>query len=198
MSQPKIINNQIDIPTLYEWDGEPGWDDLIGPLANGHTTNTNDPAWVAFRNGIYAYSFSATAMREIWLTFHVNHGYAPGTKLYPHIHWSTAGTNTGVVRWGIEYTIAKCYSQEVFPTTSTLYLEQAADATPYTHQIIETTEPNAIVSTHIEPDSLILIRMFRDAAHANDTCTDAAFGLQCDIHFQRNSVSTPNRNYPFS
>ena len=198
MAQPLIVNEQIDIPTLYNFEGEPGWDDLIGPMAGGKTTTANDPTWAVFRNGIYSYSFPQNAMTELWLVFHLNHGYAPGTKIYPHIHWATAGTDTGVVRWGIEYTIAKCYDQQAFPASSTIYLEHAASATPYMHQISETTEPNAIVATNLEPDSLILVRVFRDGTHANDTCTNAAFGLTCDLHFQRNGVSTLNRNYPFS
>lgn len=198
MAQPQIVADQIDVLTLYEFDGEPGWDDIIGPFANGKTTTANDPVWATFRNGINAYSFAQNAMNELWLVFHLNHGYAPGTKIYPHVHWATAGTNTGVVRWGIEYTIAKGYNQQAFPASSTIYLEAAASATPYMHQITETTEPNAIAATNLEPDSLVLVRVFRDGAHANDTCTDDAFGLQMDIHFQRNGVSTVNRNYPFS
>ena len=198
MSQPKIVNDQINLPSLYQFNGTPGWDDIIGPFAAGKTTSANDPTWAVFRNGVYAYSFAQNQVQELWLVFHVNHGYTPGTKLYPHVHWATAGTNTGVVRWGIEYTIAKGYSQQAFPASSTIYLEEAASATPYMHQITETTEPNAIPATNVEPDSIILIRVFRDGTHANDTCTDDAFGLQMDIHFQRNGVSTMNRNYPFS
>lgn len=197
MSQPKIDGTQLDLSTLT-FDGTPGWDDMIGSLAAGNTTNTNDPTWAAFRNGIYAWRFSATALNEVWISFHINHEYAPGTVIYPHIHWSTAGTNTGVVRWGIEYTVAKCYDQEAFPASSTIYLEQAASAVPYQHQIVEVDLANTIPTTHLETDAVILMRVFRDGAHANDTCTDPAFGLFCDLHFQKRAFSTPNKNYPFS
>jgi len=198
MGQQAIDKSQIDTGSLYQFDGEQGWDDLIGVIASGKTIVATDPSWVAFRGGVYAYSFSATAMNEVWLTFHVTHSYAPDTVIYPHIHWTTAGTNTGTVRWGIEYTVAKGYDQESFPTTTTIYLEQPATGTAYQHNIIEATLGQAIPTTHLETDALIMVRVFRDGAHANDTCTDAAFGLMCDLHVQTAAPNTKNRNYPFA
>lgn len=197
MSQPKIDGAQLDLSSLT-FDGAAGWDDMIGNLTAGNTSNANDPTWAAFRGGVYAWRFSATALNEIWISFHINHEYAPGTVIYPHIHWSTDGTNTGTVRWGIEYTVAKGYDRDTFPAPTTIYLEQAATGTAYRHMIAEAALVDAIPTTHLETDSIILMRVFRDGAHANDTCTDPAFGLFCDLHFQKQAFSTPNKNYPFS
>lgn len=197
MSQPKIDGSQVDLSSLT-FDGAAGWDDMIGSLAAGNTTNTNDPTWAAFRGGIYAWRFAAGAMNEVWISFHVNHEYAPGTVIYPHIHWATSGTNTGTVRWGIEYTIAKGYDRDAFPAPTTVYIEQAAPGIAYQHMIAEVDIGNVIPATHLETDAIVMVRVFRDAAHANDTCTDPAFGLYCDLHYQKRAFSTPNRNYPFS
>ncbi len=197
MSQPKIDGSQVDLSSLT-FDGAAGWDDMIGSLAAGNTTNTNDPTWAAFRGGVYAWRFSATVLNEIWISFHINHEYSPDTVIYPHIHWSTAGTNTGTVRWGIEYTVAKGYDRDTFPAPTTIYLEQAASGTAYRHMIVEASLANAIPTTHLETDSIVMMRVFRDGAHANDTCTDPAFGLFCGLHFQKQAFSTPNKNYPFS
>lgn len=197
MTQPKIDGAQLDLSTLTH-GGEPGWDVLIGHLSAGNTTNVNDPTWAAFRGGVHAWQFAADDLNEIWISFHITHEYAAGTVIYPHIHWSTTGTDTGVVRWGIEYTVAKGYDRDTFPATTTIYLEQAASGTPYRHMIAEASPAQAIPATHLEVDSVVLVRVFRDGAHANDTCTDPAFGLFCDLHFQKSSFSTPNKNYPFS
>lgn len=198
MGLPTIAKSQIDTAGLYQFDGVNGWNDLVGVVASGKTITATDPNWVAFRNGVYAFSFSASTMNEVWLTFHVTHDYAPGTVIYPHVHWSPVGTNTGTVRWGIEYTVAKGYDQEAFPTTTTIYLEQAASGIAHQHQIVEATVGQAIPITSLETDALIMVRLFRDAAHANDTCTDAAFGLMCDLHMQTAAPNTKNRNYPFA
>lgn len=197
MAQPKIDGSQVDLSSLT-FDGAAGWDDMIGSLAAGNTTNTNDPTWAAFVGGVYAWRFSATALNEIWISFHINHEYAPGTVIYPHIHWASSGTNTGTVRWGIEYTVAQGYDRDTFPAPTTIYLEQAATGTAHRHMIVEASLAQAIPTTHLETDAIILMRVFRDGAHANDTCTDPVFGLYCDLHFQKQAFSTPNKNYPFS
>lgn len=197
MSQPKILNSQTNNPGLFD-GGTYGWNDLTSSLSSGKSITATDPDWVVFRNGIYAYSFPASGMTELWISFHINHFYKEGTVMYPHIHWTTSGTNTGVVRWGVEYTLAKGYNRQPFPTSTTVYLQQAAPGIAYQHMIAEDTVNAIIPATDLEPDAIIMMRIFRDANHANDTCTDAAFGLQADIHFQVDNIATVNRNYPFS
>lgn len=197
MSQPKIKKGQLVDMGLYD-TGTYGWNDLVATITSGKVITATDPSWVAFRGGIYAYEFSASAMHEVWISFHVEHSYLPGSIMYPHVHWATAGTNTGIVRWGMEYSVAKGYDRQAFPTTTTVYVEQAAHATPYMHQIAENITTASIPATNLEPDSIIMMRIFRDANHANDTCTDAAFGLMVDLHYQVAELTTVNRNYPFS
>jgi hypothetical protein len=169
------------------------WDDYLSSFNAGKVVGVNAPNWAVFRNGLYAWEFSATAMNEIWLApIHITHSYKPGTAVYFHIHWAKAGTNTGTVRWGIEYSLAKGHNQSAFPASTTIYLEQAGSSTAYQHMVIEVSEGQAI-TTGIEPDTLLMIRIFRDAAHANDTCTDAVFGLMCDMHYQKSYWATKNK-----
>lgn len=169
------------------------WDDLVASFNAGIVAGANVPTWSVMINGIYAYLFSATAMNEIWLSpIHIDHRYKPGTKIYPHIHWTTGGTNTGVVRWGVEYSVAKGHNQQAFPATTTIYLEQAASGTAYKHMIVEASDGQAFLA-NVEPDSLVLMRVFRDGGHANDTCTDQAFGLMCDVHYQVDHWATKNK-----
>ena len=169
------------------------WDDYVSSFNAGKAVGLNAPTWATFRGGLQAWSFSATVMNEVWLEpIHITHTYKPNTAVYMHVHWSTTGTNTGVVRWGIEYSVAKGHNQAAFPATSTVYLEAAASGTAYQHMITEMTIGQAI-TTGIEPDSLIMMRVFRDTANANDTCTDAAFGLMCDVHYQKSYWATKNK-----
>lgn len=172
------------------------WDDITGEI-NVRGLGSNNPAWAAFQNGVYAYQFSASTMMEVWIDFHIKHDIAPGTLLYPHVHWSTTGTNTGVARWGFEYTVAKGHQQQAFPATTTVYVEQAFTGTTRTHMIAEVSEANAIPSTNIEVDSLVMMRVFRDAAHVNDTLTDAAFLFMVDLHYQKQYLGTKNKSPNF-
>lgn len=166
-----------------------GWNDITADImVKG--SGTNDPTWTTFRNNISAYSMSASVLTQCWLVFHVRHDYALGTPIHLHTHWSTNGTNTGICRWGFEYTIAKGHQQDAFGATSTVYVEQAATGTIYTHMVAETA---AIYSDKLEPDSLVLVRVFRDAANSRDTLSNSVFLFAADMHYQCDRVATKNR-----
>ncbi len=165
-----------------------GWRDITSDI-NVKGTGSNNPSWATIRNGISAYSFSATVMQEAWVNFHINHDYALGTPVYLHVHWVNPGTNTGTVRWGFEYSYAKGHGQEAFPASQTVYVEQAASQ--YTHMIAEIS--TGILDTVLEPDGIIMVRVFRDATHANDTCTDAVALVMSDVHYQASKWATKNK-----
>lgn len=176
----------------------PGWRDLTSAVNAARVTGASEPTFEAFIGTINQYSFSASAMNQVVMNpFHIDHDYMEGTDLFIHIHYATPGTDTGVVRWGLEWTYAKGHGQEAFPSSTTYYLEQAADAVANTHQIVEGTVPGTDViqgiENGIETDGLLICRLFRDAAHANDTCTDKAFALTVDIHYQCDHLATPNK-----
>lgn len=174
-----------------------GWEDITADLSTGKTPAANAPTWSVFRDGIYAYAFSDSATNSLFITFHITHDYAHGTKVYPHIHWSPGNsTNTGVVRWGFEYSVQKGHQQGNFPATTTVYVEDNnTTGAAYEHRIAEFTDAQAFDA--LETDALILCRIFRDGGHANDTFTGDAFGLTADIHYQVDKQVTPNRAPPF-
>ena len=174
-----------------------GWTDYLASLATGKVAGANVPTWSTFRDGISAYSFSASATNEVWVSFHVNHDMQEGSSVYPHVHWSPgSSTSTGVVRWGFEYSCAKGHQQMDFPATTTIYLEDTVSSdSSYQHRIIEASDAQAFNA--YEADTLVLCRIFRDGGHANDTFPDAVFGLMADLHVQIDKLATPNKTAPF-
>ena len=180
----------------------PAWRDILGGFTNARITGTNQPTWTMVANdgagstGVYAYAFSPTFLNELWVTFHINHDYAIGTAFYPHIHWLPDNTNTGVVRWGIEFSAAQGHNQAIFGNTVTIFIEQAAPGIVNRHMLAEIPDPGVTVPNS-EPDMLILARVYRDATHVNDTFTGNAIGLNLDAHFQVDRDSTLNKEPPF-
>jgi hypothetical protein len=174
-----------------------GWDDITADLAAGKAVGANAPTWGVFRDGLKAYGFDAGTMNEIWITFHIKHDYAEGTNVYPHVHWApNTTTATGTVRWGFEYTLAKGHDQEAFPASTTVYVEYAFSADKqYQHIISEVADADAFDA--FEADTLVLMRIFRDAAHANDTFADTVYAFTADLHFQADKDVTPNKSPPF-
>lgn len=175
-----------------------GWVDMFGNFTSAKLTGSNQPTWAQVQDdgsgstGVYAYSFSASTLQELWLSFHINHDYKTGSAFFPHIHWMPSDTDTGTVRWGIEWSAAQGFNQEAFGNSAFTYLEQAAPGTALQHMVVETADPGITVPG-AEPDMVILARVFRDAAHANDTYTGACIGIEMDAHYQTNRHATLNK-----
>ena len=186
LTHPELDSNFEDLDTRTA----EGWRDNIVQLVP-QVGNPEAPELNIFRDGIHAYNFAAGQNTEACAYFHVDHDYALGTALYPHVHWAIQSSATGTVRWGIEYTVAKGHQQMAFGATTTVYVEQVATGTPYLHYVAEVSLANAIPGTNIEPDTLILCRFFRDGAHPNDTLAADAFVFCVDLHYQANRATTP-------
>ena len=172
-----------------------GYRDITGDIIVRGAGAADPPSWSTFRGVISAYEFSATVEKECWITFHVPHDYVPGTNIYMHAHWGNAAAapNTGGVVWGFDYSSSRGYDQEVFPAPTTITVTKACHATRYMHQISETA---AITIANLEVDSLIIVRVYRKAADAGDTCTDAVHLFTADIHYQSTNMATKAKNGP--
>jgi hypothetical protein len=154
-----------------------------------------NPAELAtFRDGIAAYAFVPSALSEAYTNWDVPLAWAPGTDLYLAFHWSPGNsTNTGTVRWGIEYIWAGVNG--TFNSSVTEYYEQAADGTAYKHfQLVSTPFPGE----DAVPNMRFLIRLFRDGGHVNDTFTGDAFLIGVDFYYQVNKFGTPSYTPPYT
>lgn len=167
-----------------------GWKDLIIP---GEETRSgaSAPAFTAIVGGIYKPLFHNAQIDEVHATWHMNHDYVIGTDVYMHVHWSPSTTNTGVCRWGFEWSYARGYSLDAFTSTTTTIIEQAASGVAGKHQIAESA---ALTIPNLETDGLIIFRLFREGNHANDTFTGDSWLLTCDIHYQAAHIATSDRN----
>jgi hypothetical protein len=179
---------------LSELDGRTrlGWRDNIVQVSVD-PNNPNSATLNVFRGGIQAYTFFDGEMTECFANFHIDHDYAPGTALYPHIHWACGSSTSGTVRWGVEYSYAKGHGQEPFSEPVTIYVEQTSDGTPYKHYVAEVSDAQAIPGTGIETDGILICRFFREGAHVNDTLECDAFVFCVDLHYQASQYATPRK-----
>lgn len=172
-----------------------GWRDEKAPLTQGKQAGGNVAAtWSTIgATNFSAWSFSASATNSLQVAFHIQHDYWPGGKALLHIHWNSTGT--GTVRWGFQYVKAKGHGQEEFDFTSptTVYVEQANLTVTANgpHMIAEFDIADTIPD--LEPDTLIIVRVFRDGGHANDTLNAVAYGHFCDVHYEVDRFATPKR-----
>jgi hypothetical protein len=182
-----------------------GWNDLIG-TPQIRAPGVNDPAWAVYRGTIRQHQFSNLNMNELWFTYHMPHDYKPGSDIHLHVHWSqnvidTGGTAgvPGNVKWYADVMYAKGHNQAAFPATITTSMVDTASGTAYQHMLKEVqlsaTSPSAsqIDTDNLEPDGIILLRLYRDPTDVADTLNQAPFLLTCDIHYQIDRVNTKNK-----
>lgn len=196
-----MLGDSTDIVVADAIDGQNGsfksnddyiWNDLKDPFVVRAVQGGNNPTWDTFFNNIQGLKFSGTTMNQVWCDFHIEHDIAKNTKIYPHVHWMPTSNNSGTVRWGFEYTIAKSHGQQQFPSTTTVYSTTTINSNSiWLNSIGEVSDNDAILSNDIEPDSIIKMRIFRDAT--NDTYPDYVAAWQADIHYQVARLGTRNR-----
>lgn len=178
---------------------DPTFDDYIVPGLQLRL-GASAPGLENLRNGIYGMAFAGTGavVEQGFFTVHILHGIRPGTTPTFHIHWAhNQAAPSGNVKWQIEYTIAKGYGAGTLAASTTLSTVQAAPA-QYVHEITDDDDMPLASITEIEPDTVILARVFRDPADGADTFEADAFLLQVDMHYERGVIGTPERNRPFA
>ena len=169
------------------------WDDLrISPDVKG--TGAKDPAWTAWLGGVYLYDFdnaTAGSEKELWFNVQLPHGWKEGTSVYPHVHWvnKTAGTAGHVVRWGLEYTVAKIGG--TFPAVTTVYgttIVGGGDITVANEHMITSFDPITMTGNTIS--TILSCRLFRNSSNAADTYTGTAGVLSIDWHFEIDKIGS--------
>lgn len=170
---------------------EYGWKDLIIPIA-GLATGSGTPAMDVFGStgGVKQMKFGVGD--SVYFAGHVNHDLLVGSTGFPHVHWSTSGTDVNTVKWQMTCLIAKGHNQANFGTDVIISLEEAAQGTAWRHMITE----DAVGFDMLEPDTIWLGELKRITNGGTDNADDV-FAFAIDIHYQTQQHSTLNRTPNF-
>lgn len=162
------------------------WNDINLPGGNLHPGATA-PTWGSFfaSGGIEGYLFAAAINNMLHATAEILHDYKEGSDIIVHIHWMPSTTNTGVVRWGVEYNWLE--HEEAGGAPTTIYVEQAGSGVAWANQKAEFA---AISGAGKTMGSSFILRVFRDATHANDTFTGTAGFIQLGIHYETDTIGS--------
>jgi hypothetical protein len=176
---------------ITELDGRTasGWSDMLAPLVTAGVPVQNAPSLTGFAGTSIRkeYAFALNDYCYV-IPFHVNHDVKPNSLAHLHVHWTTNGTSTATVKWELSVIRALGHNQQAFTTPTVITIEQAASGTAWRHMIAE--DQTGI--TLYEPDELIMVTLKR-ITNGGTNNTDTVFGLMCDIHYQVDRLSTPNK-----
>jgi hypothetical protein len=179
--------------------GTYGWRDNLSALTTARAAGANSPGWGTIRDGLQGWLFSPVNDNELWVSFHIDHDYAAGTALFPHIHVVPLDANGGVTRWGIEYSFAKGHNQASFGPSTTIYIDGTITAgSQYRHYIFETSTLSAISGVGIETDGVLLCRLFRNASDPGDTFSTTVAAIFADLHYQTDHIATVEKAPAFT
>jgi hypothetical protein len=160
----------------------------------------NAPTLRVFRDGLELLAFAGTGQQadEAFFTIHLLHGLRPGSSPTFHIHWAhIIGAPTGDVKWNIEFSVARGYEAGTFPASTTLSTVQTA-AAQFVHHITNDDDMVVVNSVEIEPDAVLICRVFRDPGDGEDTFANDAYLVQVDMHYERTFLGTLERNRPWT
>lgn len=167
------------------------WDDLKVPVSSTTKGGSKDPEFKILRNnssqGVFIQWFDKDSEEELYFTAQMPHAWNEGTAIMPHIHW-TAATDVGIdkVVWGLEYTWANV--GEVFSVpaiiTGSNPVATYAPVAAFEHAI---TSLGPITAPGKTLSSMLVCRIFRQAADSADTFAADAGLLEIDFHFQIDS-----------
>lgn len=173
--------------------GSPGtnaWKSAYGiPLDNAVLSGTA-PTATTLTGGIRGWACSAAATNELQFVLPIPFDYAEGTDVYPFIQWCQSSTGAGNVRWGIEYTVVTSHGTGAFPATSTI---NATPAAPGVANQLELSEFAAVTGTTLLPNTMFLLRVFRDGSNGADTLADTAFLIAVGLHYNSNRLWAKNK-----
>lgn len=199
----KYVIDQI----AFKIDGDL-WDDELSvisldrpPGAGTPATNANFGPTSISQQPVFNRGDSAVCR------FHITHRIKPGSLVYPHVHWSTDGSNatagvSDIVEWEIDWQLAKGHQQEEFTDQTQIVLTQSVynpnsggptAPNAWHHYIVEASDLQAFEAPEV--DSLIIMRIRRGST--SDTYTNAGnghvFGLYVDLHYQLDRIGTPQK-----
>lgn len=160
----------------------------------------NAPTLTVFRDGLELPAFTGVGplTKEAFFTIHLQHGLRPGSSPTFHVHWAhIIAAPAGDVKWNIEYTVARGYLAGVFPASITLDTVQTAGP-QFAHHITNDDDMTVPNSVEIEPDSVLICRIFRDPTDLEDTFNNDAYLVQVDMHYERTFIGTLERNRPWT
>lgn len=155
-----------------------------------------NPAELAtFKGNTIAYLFIDGSVSETYVNWDVPFNWAAGTDLYAAIHWSPgANTNTGTVRWGLEFTAAPVNG--TFGDTNTFYVDSNVSTASAWKHIQAVSDPYP--GSGVAPNQRFLIRLYRDGAASQDTFAASAYLIGIDFYYQVNKFGTPSFTPPYT
>lgn len=188
--------SELDARTAQGWSS-------VAVTPEVRAGDVDAPQLTLFRGGIYEYVYFQGQMSSAYASFAVPMDYAAGTDLRAAVQWSPGNfTDSGSVRFGMEFTYAWAYGSPTAPTNheftvpATVYTQASGHTNMTYHHHTKFFEA-VIPGSEVQPNMRFLIRFFRDGANPLDTFAGDVFVTGLGFYYQRNKLGQPSYEPPF-
>ncbi|MFZ4454984.1 MAG: hypothetical protein ACOYOT_02060 [Bacteroidales bacterium] len=177
------------------------WNDLVVNPATARNNGGLVPNWTVFvAPNVYTWFFADGSNNEVDFSVQMPHNYKEGSKIYPHVHWSsTSAPGLQRVKWVMDYQWVN-FGDNFLPTgTSSVYGSALAEnnsvsLTAFQHTITP-MNPLGVAQTGIDGtgkkvSSILLCHFYRQGADATDTFSGSAALLSVDFHYEIDSFGS--------
>ena len=166
------------------------WEDLRVPLyARSGGTAPAFTSGFAGNATLYSWHFVSGQVNNMYFEAQLPHGWK-GTTIYPHVHWSPTTTNTGTVRWRLEYTWVNI--DGTFGASSTVDMEEVVSTnSQWKHMLIGTVSGIAPSGSQSGISSMLICRLYRDPTVTTGSNLAANVALLAiDFHYQTDALGS--------
>lgn len=171
-----------------------GWKDLLGPYVTRGSGPTI-PVLTAIGSGVV--QLPKWQIGDLCISqFHVPHDYQLGTDIFWHVHYTTDGTSTAIVKWQFRFYYAEGYGLGNFGFSGAPTIVDVAHAPSGVaddHYIAETV---SFAVTGMVPDGFVIGEWSRVTNGGVDNA-NGIYAWNADIHQQSTEETTANRNGPW-
>jgi len=168
------------------------WKDNVYDLTSAKSVGAGAPSYIPLNGSSYLVpDMTGSPIRRLQIAFHVNHDVKQNSYCWPHVHWTTNGTNSGLVIWRLSWQKALGHDQANFGTAVNIDIgTNIAPAAPWRHFIAEGIIQGSQAIQLTEPDELIVMTL---ELLSNTVPTDAICGLYVDLHYEAERDGTKNK-----
>lgn len=165
------------------------WDDLL-PSSVTVGSGVNAPAFTSYNGNLRAYEFvGAVQTKELNMGFQMSHTREANSSISPHIHlYIPDDVSGGVIKFGLEYTWTSINDVGAI-STNTIYgtVTRTANQGINNNAILKFPD---IVGTNKGLSSLLMCRLFRNAADSEDTFGSSVWLKSSDIHIIKDMLGS--------
>jgi hypothetical protein len=174
-------NTALSAQTIY---GDSAWIDYNFPVSS-LGRGASPPDFIQLSStGIYVAGFDGVnTVEQVFGSIEMNHNWAEGTVIKPHVHWLPSSAAAGNVKWYLTYTLTQ--DGDVEPSSTTISVTTATNSTAWEN--LRSDFPD-IVTTGKVIGAQFSFRFYRDPD--DDTYAADAAAKTIGLHVQVNSLGS--------